>query len=45
MFRYQTALDYLDEAFTSLQEAGINRWREGEDLRQDLENQMQATMF
>ena len=42
VFRYQTALDYLDEAFASLQEAGINRWREGEDLRQDLENQMQA---
>lgn len=42
VFRYQTALDYLEEAFASLQEAGINRWREGEDLRQDLENQMQA---
>ena len=42
VFRYQTALDYLEEAFSSLQEAGINRWREGEDLRQDLENQMQA---
>lgn len=42
VFRYQTALDYLEEAFTSLQEAGINRWREGEELRQDLENQMQA---
>jgi tetratricopeptide (TPR) repeat protein len=42
VFRYQTALDYLDEAFASLQEAGINRWREGEELRQDLENQMQA---
>ena len=42
VFRYQTALDYLEEAFASLQEAGINRWREGEELRQDLENQMQA---
>jgi tetratricopeptide (TPR) repeat protein len=42
VFRYQTALDYLEEAFASLKEAGINRWREGEDLRQDLENQMQA---
>jgi len=42
VFRYQTALDYLEEAFASLQESGINRWREGEELRQDLENQMQA---
>ena len=42
VFRYQTALGYLDEAFYSLKEAGINRWREGEELRQDLENQMQA---
>ena len=42
VFRYQTALDYLDEAFASLKETGINRWREGEELRQDLENQMQA---
>jgi tetratricopeptide (TPR) repeat protein len=42
VFRYQTALDYLDEAFSSLKEAGINRWREGEELRQDLENQMLA---
>jgi len=42
VFRYQTALDYLDEAFDNLKEAGINRWREGEELRQDLENQMQA---
>lgn len=42
VFRYQTALDYLEEAFRSLNEAGINRWREGEELRQDLENQMQA---
>ena len=42
VFRYQTALDYLDEAFDSLKESGINRWREGEELRQDLENQMQA---
>jgi tetratricopeptide (TPR) repeat protein len=42
VFRYQTALDYLDDAFASLKESGINRWREGEDLRQDLENQMQA---
>jgi tetratricopeptide (TPR) repeat protein len=42
VFRYQTALDYLDEAFKSLKETGINRWREGEELRQDLENQMQA---
>ena len=40
VFRYQTALDYLDEAFASLKESGINRWREGEELRQDLENQM-----
>lgn len=42
VFRYQTALNYLDEAFDSLKESGINRWREGEELRQDLENQMQA---
>lgn len=42
VFRYQTALDYLDEAFDSLKQSGINRWREGEELRQDLENQMQA---
>lgn len=42
VFRYQTALDYLEEAFASLKETGINRWREGEELRQDLENQMQA---
>lgn len=42
VFRYQTALDYLEEAFASLKEAGISRWREGEELRQDLENQMQA---
>jgi tetratricopeptide (TPR) repeat protein len=42
VFRYHTALDYLDEAFDSLKESGINRWREGEELRQDLENQMQA---
>lgn len=42
VFRYQTALEYLDEAFASLKESGINRWREGESLRQDLENQMQA---
>jgi tetratricopeptide (TPR) repeat protein len=42
VFRYQTAIDYLDEAFSSLKETGINRWREGEELRQDLENQMQA---
>ncbi len=42
VFRYQTALDYLDEAFASLKKSGINRWREGEELRQDLENQMQA---
>jgi tetratricopeptide (TPR) repeat protein len=42
VFRYQTALNYLDDAFDSLKEAGINRWREGEELRQDLENQMQA---
>ena len=42
VFRYQTAIDYLDEAFESLKETGINRWREGEELRQDLENQMQA---
>ena len=42
VFRYQTALDYLDEAFNTLKQAGINRWREGEELRQDLQNQMQA---
>ena len=42
VFRYQTAINYLDEAFESLKESGINRWREGEELRQDLENQMQA---
>jgi tetratricopeptide (TPR) repeat protein len=42
VFRYQTAIDYLEEAFASLKETGINRWREGEELRQDLENQMQA---
>ena len=42
VFRYQTALDYLEEAFETLNTAGINRWREGEELRQDLENQMQA---
>ena len=42
VFRYQTALDYLDEAFASLKETGIIRWREGEALRQDLENQVQA---
>ncbi|MFW5714613.1 MAG: hypothetical protein ACOCYU_08070, partial [Brevefilum sp.] len=42
VFRYQTALDYLDEAFERLNATGINRWREGEELRQDLENQMQA---
>ena len=42
VFRYQTAIEYLDEAFAYLKEAGINRWREGEELRQDLENQMQA---
>ncbi len=42
VFRYQTALDYLDEAFENLNASGINRWREGKELRQDLENQMQA---
>ncbi len=42
VFRYQVALDYLEDAFESLAETGINRWREGEELRQDLENQMQA---
>jgi len=42
VFRYQVALNYLDEAFDHLQEAGIKRWREGEELRHDLENQMQA---
>ena len=31
-----------DEAFASLKETGIIRWREGEALRQDLENQVQA---
>ncbi len=42
VFRYQIALNYLDDAFNHLEEAGIKRWREGEDLRADLENQMQA---
>ena len=42
VFRYQIALTYLDEAFQHLLEAGIKRWREGEELRHDLENQMQA---
>lgn len=42
VFRYQVALNYLDEAFDHLQDAGIKRWREGEELRHDLENQMQA---
>lgn len=42
VFRYQIALNYLDEAFDHLQEAGIKRWREGEELRHDLENQIQA---
>ncbi len=42
VFRYQVALKYLDEAFLNLEEAGIKRWREGEELRQDLENQIQA---
>lgn len=42
VFRYKVALNYLDEAFEHLQEAGIKRWREGEELRHDLENQMQA---
>lgn len=42
VFRYQVALNYLDEAFDHLEDAGINRWREGEELRHDLENQMQA---
>ena len=42
VFRYQIALNYLEDAFDHLQEAGIKRWREGEDLRADLENQMQA---
>lgn len=42
VFRYKVALDYLDEAFEHLQEAGVKRWREGEELRHDLENQMQA---
>lgn len=42
VFRYQVALNYLDEAFDHLLEAGIKRWREGEELRHDLENQMQA---
>lgn len=42
VFRYQVALNYLDDAFEHLQEAGIKRWREGEELRHDLENQMQA---
>ena len=42
VFRYKVALDYLDEAFDHLEDAGIKRWREGEELRHDLENQMQA---
>ncbi len=42
VFRYKIALDYLEEAFNHLEEAGIKRWREGEELRHDLENQMQA---
>ena len=42
VFRYQVALKYLDEAFLNLEESGIKRWREGEELRQDLENQIQA---
>ena len=42
VFRYQVALNYLEEAFDHLQDAGIKRWREGEELRHDLENQMQA---
>ncbi|MEA4812776.1 MAG: hypothetical protein VB108_09430 [Anaerolineaceae bacterium] len=42
VFRYKVALDYLEDAFDHLQEAGIKRWREGEELRHDLENQMQA---
>ncbi|MEL7625866.1 MAG: hypothetical protein AAGU15_03320 [Anaerolineaceae bacterium] len=42
VFRYQVALKYLDEAFDHLEDAGIKRWREGEELRHDLENQMQA---
>lgn len=42
VFRYQVALNYLDEAFDHLEDAGIKRWREGEELRHDLENQMQA---
>lgn len=42
VFRYQVALNYLEDAFQVLQEAGVKRWREGEELRHDLENQMQA---
>jgi len=42
VFRYQIALSYLDDAFTHLEDAGIKRWREGEELRQDLDNQIQA---
>lgn len=42
VFRYQVALKYLDEAFFCLEDSGIKRWREGEELRQDLENQIQA---
>lgn len=42
VFRYQVALNYIEEAFQILQESGIKRWREGEELRHDLENQMQA---
>lgn len=42
VFRYQVALNYLDEAFDHLEDAGIKRWREGEELRHDLENQIQA---
>ncbi len=42
VFRYQVALNYIEEAFQILQESGVKRWREGEELRHDLENQMQA---
>ena len=43
VFRYQVALNYLDEAFDHLLEAGIKRWREGEELRHDLKTRCRHT--
>ena len=37
VFSYQVALNYLEESFEHLRDAGIKRWREGEELRHDLE--------